>query len=797
VQPIRAELQFCCNGCRLAWQLLHEYGLDNFYSLCEEQGTSPRQAQSTGHDFSEFDDPAFLQNHVRHLPDGLMEAKVLIEGIHCAACVWLIEKLPRLSKGVVEIRVSLGSQTATIRWKGDVTTLAQIAQQLDKIGYQTHPRSDGMQEALHRKQTRQQLLNLAVAGACAGNAMLLAFALYGGLFGSMASEHLTVLRYASALVGMTSLAWPGRTFFRGAWRALVNRTPHMDISLALGLAAGGIMGLINTLRGAGEIYFDSLCMLVFVLLIGRFFQYRQQRQAAESVALLRNLMPRTAHRVNEKGQIQRIHTDALRVGDLVEIHPGDLVPTDGMIETGASTLDQSLLTGESAGVIIKAGERIPAGATNLSAFIRMRVAAVGRATRIGKLMDLVEAESVARVPLVELANRVSGYFLSVVLVLALLTLVLWAGSGVDLAVDHAIALLIVACPCALGLATPLTIAVAQGRAARQAILIRSGEVFERLKRPGMLWLDKTGTVTEGKMTLRAWHGDKAIMPQVLAIEENIVHPLADCLVKAIRSSLAESRQWTASSCQKQVYEPGRGVRGMVDGKAVVVGSREFLKNNGVDLSAETSWPIEAILEQGWTPIYFACDEQLVAVAVVGDSIRTDAVEAIKTLRDMSWKVGLLSGDHPDVVRRIAAKLNIPEECALGGVMPEDKLALVRSTPAGATVVMVGDGVNDAAALAAADVGVAVHGGAEASLLAAPVYLGHPGLGPLVELIHGSQRALGAIRNGLLVSLSYNIFAISLAMAGYITPLLAAILMPISSLTVTILAVLQRSIGRSA
>ncbi len=786
--------QFCCNGCRTVWQLLHQHGLTNFYTLCAQLDTAPPQAQGNGDDFSEFDDPLFQRQHVRSLKNGMMEVSLLLEGIHCAACIWLIEKLPQLFPGVVEVRAQLVNRTAAVRWNPQLTSLSQIAKQLDQLGYTAHPRSDERQADLIQRETRQQLMRMGVAGACAGNAMLLAFGLYGGLFSGMASEHEATLRYASAFLGLVSLVWPGSTFFRGAWRALRSHTPHMDISLSLGLAAGGIMGLVNTLRGTGEIYFDSLCMLVFVLLVGRFFQFRQQQRAAESVALLRNLTPRTASRVDARGQVQRVPIDALRVNDLVEIRAGDLVPADGIVEAGTSTIDQSLLTGESIGVLVKPGDGLLAGATNLSAILRMRVTAVGRSSRIGRLMDMVELLSLSRVPLIELANRVSGYFLRVVIVLAIITLIMWSSHGPDLAINHTIALLIVACPCALGLATPMTIAIAQGRAARQSILIRSGEVFERLNRPGILWLDKTGTVTEGRMALRAWHGSKEIMPHVLALEKNVVHPLAECLVKALQEKDLHLEEL---SVQEQVYEPGLGVRGKVAGKSVLVGTRQFMDCWHIDLTPELDRLVGEMLQQGWTPLYIGCDGRLVAVAAVGDTIRPGASEAIRTLQAMSWKVGLLSGDHPDIVRRVAMSLNISESCAIGGALPEKKLALVRDTPPGTTVVMVGDGVNDAAALAAASVGVAVHGGAEASLLAAPVYLGRPGLTSLVELMQGSRRTLRAIRNGLFVSLTYNLFAIILAVAGYITPLLAAILMPISSLTVTLLAVTQRTFRRHA
>jgi Cu2+-exporting ATPase len=620
---------------------------------------------------------------------------------------------------------------------------------------------------VQKRENHHHLLNLGIAGLCAGNAMLLAIALYGGLFDGMSLEHATLLRWVSAFLGIIALVWPGSTFFRGAWQALRTRTPHMDVSLSIGLAAGAIMGVVNTVLGTGEIYFDSLCMLIFVLLIGRYLQFRQQQRTAESLSLLRSLTPRVAQRVQPDGQIVRVPTSSLQPGDEVEVRVGDLVPADGIILTGCTTLDQSLLTGESVGVAVEPGQIVTAGATNLSAVLHIRVAAIGKSSRIGRLMDLVESASLDRTPIIELANRISGMFLYVVLFLACSTLTLWWSAGTELAINQLIALLIVACPCALGLATPMTIAIAQGRAAR---------------------------LTEGKVKLKAWHGNKEIIPHVIALESGIVHPLAQALCQSLREQLSE--RVAVPVAQEQTYEAGMGVYGKVDHNALHVGTKAFLIKHGIEMSLEHTRHVEEYLEQGWTPICLASQGKLVAVAALGDTLRPEARSSLESLRKQGWQIGILSGDHQAVVTHIARQLDVPVELARGAASPEEKLSIVKNCLAqGQKVVMVGDGVNDAAALAAASVGVAVHGGAEVALQAAPVYLGRPGLEPLVELFEGSRRTLNAIRRGLIVSLAYNLTAIGLAVAGCITPLVAAILMPLSSLTVTLLAISQRTFAR--
>lgn len=784
------EEQFCCHGCEGAWQIIHGYGLDGFYDICDQLDTRPQPAGPRDEQFAEFDHEAFQRQYVRRLGDNLHEVTLLIEGLHCAACVWLLEKLPQLVPGLLETRINLARRSATVRWNPQAVALSEIARRFADLGYVPHPGTREAQAELRIRENRRQLLRLAVAGVCAGNAMLVAVALYAGWFSGIAAEHATFFRWVSAGLGLVSLAWPGATFYRGAWQALRSRSPHMDVSLAIGLTAGGVMGLINTVRGAGEIYFDSLCMLIFVLLVGRYFQFRQQQRAADSVALLRSLTPRTARRIDARSMLQTVPVEALQTGDVVEIRAGDLVPADGLVESGRSTLDQSLLTGESAGIPVATGDSVTAGATNLTSLLHVRVTAVGRDSRIGRISELVESASLSHAPIVELANRVSGVFLFVVLGLAVVTLTLWRSAGIDVALEHTIALLIVACPCALGLATPLTIAVALGRAARSSILIRGGEVFERLTSPGILWLDKTGTLTTGRMTLRNWLGDQSLQPHVRALEQGVVHPLAECLVRDLHHS-AETQE---VSVVDSIYEPGRGVRGIVGGRQLLVGSRRFLTEHNIDLATEARWK-SLLPTVGISPLYVAEGGRLVALAVIGDGFRPDTAAAVGQLRRMGWQVGILSGDQPEIVQTVAKQLGIPPERAIGGALPEDKLAIVQRDAQSHTVVMVGDGVNDAAALAAADVGVAVHGGAEASLQAAPVYLGQPGLRSLIELLEGSRKTVAAIRYGLLLSLAYNLTAIGLAVAGCITPLLAAVLMPLSSLSVTTLALLQRTFPR--
>jgi Cu2+-exporting ATPase len=531
---------------------------------------------------------------------------------------------------------------------------------------------------------------------------------------------------------------------------------------------------------------------VFLLLVGRWIERRQQRRASDAMELLFSLTPTSAWRVEGDRTVER-PVEAIGPGDTVEVRAGQAVPIDGVVMEGQSTVDQSLLTGESRAVAVACGDPIHAGALNLSARLRIRVEAVGSSTRVGQLMRLVEECSQRRAPMVRLADRVAGWFVIAVVALAAITLGFWLWRDAAQAVDNAVALLIVTCPCALGLATPLAVTVALGRAAQRRILIKGGQALELLARRGVILLDKTGTITAGRTSLVSWTGDRDVKPLVAALEAHSAHPVAQALVGAFAGDDARAGQPGPELADIE-ETTGAGIAGTADGRRLLVGSPKFVRSQDVSVDREMSRAERGVVESGLTPVLVAMGGRCVAVAGLGDPTREDVPAAVAALDGLGWSPRILSGDHPDVVAAVGRQLGFSPGHAIGGVTPEEKVRHVQTAAKTGHVVMVGDGVNDAAALAAATVGIAVHGGAEASLSAADVYLARPGLAPIVELIHAARKTLRTIYRSLAVSLCYNAVAASLAMAGVIGPLVAAVLMPISSFTVLALAYTSRTFG---
>lgn len=785
------KLSFCCGGCRTVYEVIHASGFEAYYRLRDE--TPGQAAPEVFRRFEELDDPAFIEQRTRALPDGLRAVELYLEGVHCSACLWLIEKSLTQVQGVGEAKLDFGRARLELVWRPEEVPLSEVARHLARLGYVPHPAQAGTSRAQDRE-TRQLLVRIGLAGAVAGNVMLMAFALYGGWLSGMEDEYRRLFRGLSLLVSLPSIIYSGWPFYRSAWNGLKARVLHMDLPISIGILVGFVGGLVNTLRDQGEIYFDSVTALIFLLLVGRLLQLRQQRRATESSELLYALTPSSAERLDKTGQAQRVPLDAIRIGDRLAVASGTMVPTDGIVQTGASSVDQSLLTGESVPVPVRRDDALWGGTTNLEADLVMVATQSVRESRVAQIAGMVESAHAGRAPIVQLADRVAGYFVATVVLLAMATLVLWSFLAPAEAIDHAVALLIVSCPCALGLATPLAITAAIGKAARRGILVRSGAALEALgaSASGTLFFDKTGTLTEGRMTLARFEGPDWVKPLIVAAERSSGHPVG----RAIRAALRDDGNDLTADTVETVT--GGGLVAKVNGRSVLVGSPAFVSER-TGSSPLFSERTAAWAEEAMTPVWVAVDGRVVAALALADSLRSDAASSLQTLRALGFSVSILSGDHPDVVEAVGRRLGLAPEQCLGGLSPEDKLDRVQAAVSAGgeedLVVMVGDGVNDAAALAASTVGVSVHGGAETCFQAADVFLQNPGVDALVDLVVGARRTYRGIRGNIIFSLGYNVAGAGLAISGALNPLLAAVLMPLSSLVVVSNS-FRMSFGRS-
>ena len=766
IEPERA-LQFCCTGCRAAYSILHEHGLERYYEFPERRGAPVR---ATGRRFDEFDHAVFHDLYVRARPGGLAEVELYLEGVHCASCVWLVERAPLVIPGVVSAELEIRRSLARVRWDPTTVRLSEVARTLDSLGYTPHPFRGVARDAMRRAEDRAMLVRIGVAGAIAINVMLAALALYSGWLGGMDAQFTRFFRWVSLVLVTPAMIWPGRVFFTGAWSALRARTLHMDVPIAIGLLAGYVQGAAHTIAGSGPVYFDGLATLIFALLVGRYLQQRGQRAAADSSELLFSLTPGTARVIEEPGGAREIPAQALVPGMVMDVRAGETFAADGVIVAGDTRLDLSLLTGESRSVAARRGDTVYAGTVNVSAPVQARATETGEASRLAKIMRQVEESASRRAPVVELANRTAVWFVGVVLALAAATFVAWRMIDPSRAVDAAVALLIVTCPCALALSTPLAVSVAVGRAARTGMFVKGGDALESLGRAGRMYLDKTGTITEGRTALVSWHGPEWARPLVLALEEGSSHPIAN----AFRAAWTDVAPATVGEV---THVAGGGITGTVDGRRVVAGSPRFVSRFAAHVPEASSGAA--------TPVVVAVDGVAVGRASIGDPVRADARESIARLRERGWSIGILSGDEPAVVRSVGAAVGVAEGECIGAASPEDKRRVVETARARGPVVMVGDGVNDAAAMGAASVGIGVHGGAEACLATADVYLTRAGLDALVRLTEGARRTLHVVRRNVGFSLAYNVVGAGLAMSGRLTPLAAAILMPASSLTVVV------------
>lgn len=726
---------YCCHGCELAARIIREAGLERYY--LERELPAPRPEPIAA---------GWAELPVVRNPDGVCEARLAIEGLRCASCVWVTENVLQRTPGVVSASVSYATSRASLSWDPERVDLPALVRRIATLGYR--PRPLGEESA----PDRGLMLRLGVAAFAAMNIMLLAASIYAGWWGAMAPRYAALFRWSSLVLATPVALWCAQPFFAGAWSGLRHRVLHMDLPIALAIALLYGHGVVMTLT-ARDGYLDSLAMLVALLLAGRMLEARGRRRAAEAAAALVGTVPRVARKVNEHPEgdggfrIVEVPVASLLPGDRIDASAGEELAADGLVAEGSGQVRMALVTGEADPVLVGPGDRVVAGTLLLDGALTIWVEAVGTGTLVQRMASELQAAQDRGIEPTS-ADRIAPWFTALTLVVAAATFAGWAlVSGTGIALSRTVAVLVVACPCALALSHPLAAAAGLGAAARRGLLLRSTDALLRLGRVDVAGLDKTGTVTAGAVAVTA--ADDATLRIAAGLERYSSHPIARAIVA---EASARGIPLPAAAQVREV--PGTGISGEVDGRRW-------------DLAAGT--PGSVRLTGG----------EAEATIQLGDAIRPDAAESVATLAALGITSVLLTGDHAEVARRIAAAAGIGQIAARQD--PEAKAAWVRARQAeGHRVLLAGDGLNDGPALAAADVGLAMSSGAASSVLVADGIVSSGSLRPVVAGIRAARAAARAIRASQRRSIGYNILAVGAAAAGWVNPLVAAVLMPLSS-----------------
>ena len=790
----QARREMCCAGCQAVAQAIVANGLADYYRHRDALPESPREALPQAlADFGLFDHPDVQKNFVRRAegPAGEheQEAALILEGITCAACVWLNESHVRRQPGVTAVDINYTTRRARVRWDERVTRLSAILEAIAAIGYHAHPYDIGRAEELAQKERKAALWRLFVAGFGMMQVMMYAIPVYLA-DGDMTPDIEQLMRWASLILTLPVILYSSAPFFVSAWRDLKLRRVGMDVPVALGVGAAFAASVWATLSAAGEVYFDSVTMFVFFLLTGRYLEMMARQKAARSVETLARAIPAFATRLgawpvgDSDPAGERVAVAELRAGDAVRVKPGETVPADGFVLDGESAADESLLTGESRPVPKRAGDGLIGGSVNTASPLVMRVERVGEATRVAAIQRLMERAAAEKPRLVEMADRVAGRFIVALLVLALATALGWWWVDPSRALWIFVAVLVVSCPCALSLATPAALTVATGALAARGVLVTRGHAIEALARADRFVFDKTGTLTVGRMELVETiplRGDAGqALALAAALERGSEHPIAQALAAGRKDEGIEVSAVRATT--------GAGVEGVVAGQTWRLGRPEFVGTlHGGAIPAD----VEAVVGAGDTVIALGSAAGWEAFFRLSDSLRPEAVAMVAGLVASATKISIFSGDAQAAAVRVGLALGIPD--ARGGLSPEEKHGCLKALQdAGETVAMVGDGVNDAPVLAQAEVSIAMGGGADLARANADIVLLGNNLRALPEGLALARRTVRIVKQNLIWAFAYNFLAIPLAMAGWVTPWMAGIGMSASSLLVVLNALrLQR------
>ncbi|WAE63793.1 heavy metal translocating P-type ATPase [Stutzerimonas sp. R40042] len=760
----------CCPGCQAVAEAIVKGGLESYYQHRSDTAVNPQALpQELGEELALYDRQDVQQPFVQHQGD-LASTSLMIEGISCAACGWLIERHLRNVRGVAEASLNLSNHRLNVRWSDSELPLSELLAELRRIGYAAHPyRADEAAERL-ANENRRSLRQLGVAGLLWMQVMMATMATWPEFNLDLSESFFVTLRWTALLLTTPIVFYCCTDFFKGALRDIRTRHLTMDVSVSLAIGGAYVAGIWSTITGQGELYFDAVGMFALFLLAGRYLERRARERTAAATAQLVNLLPASCLRLDAQGHSSRILLSELRLGDQVLVQPGGLIPADGTIISGQSSVDESLLTGEYLPLPRGAGDAVTAGTLNVEGPLTIEVQALGDDTRLSAIVRLLERAQADKPKLAELADRVAQWFLLVVLVVATVVGLVWWQIDPQRAFWIVLALLVATCPCALSLATPTALTTATGTLHKLGLLLTRGHVLEGLNQIDTVVFDKTGTLTEGRLTLSAIHplgalDADACLALAAALENRSEHPIARAFGRAPLP--AESVETV----------PGLGLVGSVDGRVLRIGQPSFVAEGYGN-------PPPSIPGDMGQWLLLGDDHGPLAWLVLDDRLRDDAPALLDACRGRGWKTLLLSGDSSPMVGQIAAELGIDQ--AEGGLTPAAKLARLQALQAqGHRVLMLGDGVNDVPVLAAADISVAMGSATDLAKTSADAVLLSNRLGSLAQSFEVARRSRRIIIENLVWASLYNGLILPFAAIGWVTPLWAALGMSASSLLVVL------------
>ena len=776
-------------------QAIVDYAVDDYYRDRTVLPVSAGVPDASGAASSEalaatlalYDTPALIESFA--IDDAHCEATFAIEGIRCAACVWLIEKRLRVVPGVMTVDMNMATERLRVRWRRDACLPSTILLAIQQIGYAAYPFDAQRLGEQLRLASRRMFRQLFIAALSMMQVMMYALPLYIAAADGMEADMASLMRWAGLLLTLPAVLYSAQPFFAGAWAGVRRGVPGMDLPVAIGIGAAFIGSTAATLRGEGEVYFDSVTMFIFLLLCSRALELAARRKAAAMLETLQHARPQAAVRLLQypaDRATESIAAAAVRAGDFILVQPGEAVAADGVLVEGQGTLDLSLLSGESRPAHCSAGDTVPGGAVNAGQAIVVQVTRPAIDSTLSVLMKLIERAGQAKPMLALWADRVAVWFVGALGLLAVIVFCVWQVVDPARAWPIAIAVLVVSCPCALSLATPAALAAVTERLLRQGILVVQPHVLETLHRVTHVVFDKTGTLTAGKPVLlqtvsldqagRAW-----CLQAAAALEGSSAHPLANALVSAARLQVGGTLPVVVTGPVHHVA--GCGLEGTVDGRRVRLGRADFV----AELTGTVADPAALLhdtADDGTTPVYLGQAGAWLARFDLADAVRVDALAVVQFFQARGNTVMLLSGDASGVVQRVAAELGIVD--AHARYLPDQKLAFVQALQrTGAVVAMVGDGINDAAVLRAADVSFAMGAGAALALAQADAVLLAPHLWAIAEAARAADQTMMVVRQNLVWATLYNTLAIPAAAVGWLDPWMTAAGMSISSAVVVL------------